>query len=268
MNCFLFLPHLGDSSRHKEARQCDAHHSLLANGISDGEQQQSACTWRRCGSACDWYGAFSQLVTRAASARGRYQQWRFPPSAAGGAAGIGRQLALDLVTTGLAQSVTVVDVDLAGASKVAAEIQRLGGSSLAVQADVSDSGAHRAAFRKHMERWGRLDYSVLNAGVAERGDVKSADQRAWNTTLDVNLRAVMEGVGLSAASMPTGGAILVVGSAGGIFPMPRSPVYSASKAGTVFLVRSLAEPLLKRGIGICCLCPQVGQAKYSKWWRL
>lgn len=162
------------------------------------------------------------------------------------------------MTSGAASCVTVVDLDLAGARRVAAEISALGGRSLAVAADVSDSAQHRAAFRHHLNRWGRLDFCALNAGVAERGDVTSARQQAWNTTLDINLRAVMEGVGLSVTSMASGGVILVVGSAW-LFPMPRSPVYSASKAGTVCLVRSLAEPLSKRGIRICCLCPQVAR---------
>jgi NAD(P)-dependent dehydrogenase (short-subunit alcohol dehydrogenase family) len=51
---------------------------------------------------------------------------------------------------------------------------------------------------------------------------------------------------------------MVTASAGGVYPMPLAPVYSAAKAGAVMVVRSLAERLIKKyGIRITALCPQV-----------
>lgn len=99
---------------------------------------------------------------------------------------------------------------------------------------------------------------------------------AWQQTLDVDLRAVMEGVRLAARAMltgsPTGGrggarssearitssspCIMITASAGGTFPMPASPVYAATKAGCIQLTRSMAGPLAKQGVRICALCPQ------------
>lgn len=51
----------------------------------------------------------------------------------------------------------------------ASQITQQGGEALAVQCDVTDSLAQAQAFAQHMHRWGRLDYALLNAGIAERG---------------------------------------------------------------------------------------------------
>ena len=44
-----------------------------------------------------------------------------------------------------------------------------GGSGIAVQCDVQDDAAQRAAFSEHIQAWGPLDVAVLNAGIMERG---------------------------------------------------------------------------------------------------
>jgi NAD(P)-dependent dehydrogenase (short-subunit alcohol dehydrogenase family) len=112
----------------------------------------------------------------------------------------------------------------------------------AVACDVSDPAQHLAAFQAHMAAYGRLDYALLNAGISERGDVLWCGDRSWQATLDVDLRAVIDGVGFAARAMLTGdpqagpgggggggsggsgsgerGVIMVTASAGGIFPMP------------------------------------------------
>lgn len=191
----------------------------------------------------------------------------------GAGSGIGRDLALQLAELGAA--VTVADIDESAAQRVAREIEQRGGQALAVVCDVSDPAQHAAAFWRHAEAWGRLDYALLNAGIGERGDLVWCRSDKWQQTLDVDLKAVMEGVRLATRTMLTGtpdgnksssqgsdgggaqkGVIMITASAGGVYPMPLSPVYSAAKAGCVQLTRSLAEPLLKQGIRICALCPQ------------
>lgn len=116
----------------------------------------------------------------------------------------------------------------------------------AVACDVSDPAQHLAAFQAHMAAFGRLDYVLLNAGISERGDLLWCADREWQATLDVDLRAVIDGVGFAARAMLTGdpqagqgrgsgagrggqaavqgggerGVIMITASAGGIFPMP------------------------------------------------
>ena len=83
----------------------------------------------------------------------------------GGSAGIGANLAAQLARRGVC--VTLADVDLAGAEATAARIRSAGGQAIAVRCDVADPAQHLAAFQAHMQRWGRLDYALLNAGKRE-----------------------------------------------------------------------------------------------------
>jgi NAD(P)-dependent dehydrogenase (short-subunit alcohol dehydrogenase family) len=64
----------------------------------------------------------------------------------------------------------VVDVNGEAASKVATEITQAGGEAVAVQCDVTSDAEQERAFDRHMQRYGRLDYALLNAGIAERGE--------------------------------------------------------------------------------------------------
>jgi NAD(P)-dependent dehydrogenase (short-subunit alcohol dehydrogenase family) len=87
---------------------------------------------------------------------------------------------------------------------VASEITRRGGRAQGVACDVADPGVHLEAFRRHAAAFGRLDYALLNAGIGERGELVWSAGGAWQQTLDVDLRAVMEGVRLAARTMLTG----------------------------------------------------------------
>ena len=97
------------------------------------------------------------------------------------------------------------------------------------------------------------------------------DDRGWQRVIDVNLRAALHGVRLAARAMSaagprggktasprgSGGTIMLVASAGGVFPIPPSPVYAASKSALVHFVRSIEAQMKERGIRIVALCPQV-----------
>ena len=52
------------------------------------------------------------------------------------------------------------------------------------------------------------------------------------------------------------GLIIINASAGGLYPMPQTPIYSTAKAGCVQLVRSLTQPLARKGIRIGAVCPE------------
>lgn len=131
--------------------------------------------------------------------------------------------------------VQVADIDAAGAEAVAQEITRQGGAALAVRCDVADVREQRDAFQQHCRRFNRLDYALLNAGIGEQGDMVFGKDGAWQATLDVDLRGVIQGVGLAARAMLTGdpdgngggsggsskgGVIMITASAGGVYPMP------------------------------------------------
>lgn len=176
----------------------------------------------------------------------------------GGADGIGAGIATALARLGY--NISILDIDEARAQSVADGIRSRGGQATAVRCDVSDDASQERAFEEHLRRCAGLDIAVLNAGIMESGDLFGSDNSAWKRTLDVNLLGVIVGVRLSVKCMTSvrkKGTILLLGSAGGVFPMPYAPIYSTSKAGVVMLTQSLGPQLMQRyGIGVAALCPQ------------
>ena len=120
-------------------------------------------------------------------------------------------------------------------------------------ANVANADALAKSFAKHKEAFGSMHLCVNNAGIGERvGD-------GWREVVDVNLNAVIQGTRLAVEVMTTtksAGAVLNVASAGGVFPMPQAPVYSATKAGVILFSQSLKHLHSTKGIRVNALCPQ------------
>eukprot|EP00890_Picochlorum_soloecismus_P006507 jgi/Picsp_1/6858/NSC_04195-R1_arp protein len=172
----------------------------------------------------------------------------------GAHSGIGLEIANQLFKRGV--KVTSIDKEFSHNRDIGIEKD----GRLEIGCDVTCVAAQRRAFAKHLNKFGRLDIAVLNAGVGETGDFIWSSE--WKKCLDVDLIGVMEGVRLSVQSMVRmqsnrGGVILIVSSAGGLWPMPLSPVYSTAKAGCVMLTKSLGPVLWKKyGIRLVTICPQ------------
>lgn len=187
----------------------------------------------------------------------------------GAANGIGKGLAIECLKNREYSHCTLIDKDLEALASLKKELivsLAKNGHEDAIQTcgvDVTEVPKQKACFAKHVSTFGTLDAVILNAGVGETDDFILGD--AWKDCLDVNLIAVMEGIRLAAQAMLRARkfsetpvqTILVVASAGGIWPMNFSPVYSVSKAGCVMLVRTVAPMLWKKyRIRVCCVCPQ------------
>lgn len=174
----------------------------------------------------------------------------------GAANGIGRDFCTKLAKDGV--PVTLVDVDIDSARIVASSINSTSGKAQAVHCDVATSEDLNAAFESHIQAFGDLQYVLLNAGISESGDLIKGSENEWKKTLEVDFIAVAVGVRLAVKHVQKpGGVIMITASAGGVYPMPLSPIYSASKAACVHLTRCLAEPLMREyGVRICALCPQ------------
>jgi len=156
----------------------------------------------------------------------------------GGGRGIGRAIALGYAEAGA--SVVVAARTRTELDAVVAEIESGGGTGLAVVADVGDPTAVETMVVAAVERFGRLDLVVANAGVVAPSEpVAPVDDFA--RVLAVNLTGVFA---LARAAEPhlsvRGGKFLVMGSGGGRQPMPGGSAYSVSKAGVAMLVRCLA----------------------------
>ncbi|WP_433075044.1 SDR family oxidoreductase [Dactylosporangium sp. CA-052675] len=125
--------------------------------------------------------------------------------------------------------------------RLVAEIEAAGGRAAAVRVDVTDPGDLTALVAAAVERFGRLDVLVGNAGMTRIGPVAELDVAGWMTMVDVNVKGVLHGI---AAALPVfrrqgRGHLVTVVSTSGLKIVPTQAVY----AGTKNAVRTLLEGL-------------------------
>jgi NAD(P)-dependent dehydrogenase (short-subunit alcohol dehydrogenase family) len=174
----------------------------------------------------------------------------------GGARGLGRTLARGLAAHGA--RLLVGDVDDDGASETAAMINADGGSAAAWRLDVADSSSSEAFVRHSVERFGRLDALVNNAGLDVIEPVALISQEAWARVLDVDLSGVLATSQAAARvwlAQGTGGSIINISSIASVVGIPRLGSYSAAKAGVNQLTRVMAVELAPAGIRVNAVAP-------------
>ncbi|MEU0791063.1 SDR family oxidoreductase [Amycolatopsis sp. NPDC005961] len=125
--------------------------------------------------------------------------------------------------------------------RLVAEIEAGGGKATALRVDVTDPGDLHALVAAAVERFGRLDVLVGNAGVSRISTVADLDVEGWSAMVDVNVKGVLHGI---AAALPVfrgqgSGHLVTVVSTSGLKIVPTQAVY----AGTKNAVRTLLEGL-------------------------
>jgi NAD(P)-dependent dehydrogenase (short-subunit alcohol dehydrogenase family) len=174
----------------------------------------------------------------------------------GGNKGIGKGIAKGLAAEGASLVLTARGVE--ELTRTADELAARCCLVLAVAADVTDERQVRDVFAKALQRFGRLDLLVNNAGAFEGGPLDELSADAWDRVLAVNLRApflcTREAVGIMRRQ--GGGRIINIGSISAQRVRPHSAAYSASKFGLVGLTHVTA--LEGREFGISCGCLHPG----------
>lgn len=171
----------------------------------------------------------------------------------GAGRGLGKEIAQHLVSEGY--TVLVTDVDLALAEATASEI-----GAEAVALDVRDSAQTEAVAQLAVERAGRLDVWVNNAGVLVTGPAWEQDDATRRLMVEVNTIGLMNGTVAAIRSMKDagGGHIVNVVSLAGLVAVPGEGVYSGSKHGALGFSLSTQCDLNLAGhddINISCVCP-------------
>ncbi len=128
---------------------------------------------------------------------------------------------------------------------------------LGVACDVRDRAAVEAATAAVVERFGRLDVAVANAGVGAYGDFLELDPEQLEAMIDVNLKGVLY---TAAATLPhlieSGeGDFVSLASVAGVRAFPGEAVYNASKFGQVGFTRALDHELREKGVRATSICP-------------
>lgn len=124
-----------------------------------------------------------------------------------------------------------------------------------VAGDVTDPDHNREAVDLALDKFGRLDGAVLNAGIAGRDDLFGESMELFDRVQEVNVRAVVLGIRSAAKVMRPGSAITVTASTSGMRGDPGMWVYNTSKAAVINLVRAASMDLAGRGIRINAVCP-------------
>jgi NADP-dependent 3-hydroxy acid dehydrogenase YdfG len=126
-----------------------------------------------------------------------------------------------------------------------------------IACDVRDRDAVKAASDATVERFGRLDVVIANAGVGAYGPFLELDPERVEEMIDVNLKGTLY---TAAATLPhlieSGeGDFVALASVAGLRAFPGEAVYNASKFGQVGFVRSLDHELREHGVRATCICP-------------
>jgi 3-oxoacyl-[acyl-carrier protein] reductase len=175
----------------------------------------------------------------------------------GSARGIGKAIAKRLGSLGASVVINYAASEQQAQETVRA-IERLGGTAVAVQADVSKVVDIDRLFATTMERYGRLDIVVANAGIERVGlplaDVTESD---YDEVFDVNTKGTFFTLREAAKHIADNGRIIYVGSSSTAFPRPGYALYSGSKIAPLLFVEVLAKELGARGVTVNSILPTV-----------
>lgn len=132
-----------------------------------------------------------------------------------------------------------------------------GPAAHAIPCDVSSPEQVQALHDAALERLGRIDLWVNNAGIAVGGPAETTSVEAWRRIVDINLLGVAWGCRAVAPTMMAAGKghIINVASAAGLVCGPEMAAYNTTKIAVDGLSRSLALDLAPHGVGVTVLCP-------------
>ncbi len=180
----------------------------------------------------------------------------------GGNKGIGKGIARGLAAEGARLTLTARGAD--ELRRTADELAAQGAEVLATPADVTDEAQVGDLFARMLERFGRLDLLVNNAGAFEGGPLDELSAEAWDHVLAVNLRApfLCTREALRIMKRQGGGRIINIGSISAQRVRPHSASYSASKHGLWGLTQVTA--LEGREYGVSCGCLHPGNVRVER----
>jgi NADP-dependent 3-hydroxy acid dehydrogenase YdfG len=173
----------------------------------------------------------------------------------GASSGIGEATAMALAAAGAKVALAARRAERL--EEIVARIEAEGGEAIAIPTDVADEGQAQAFVEGAVERFGRLDALVNNAGVMQLGPIEGAPTDEWRRMVDVNVFGVLY---CTHAALPVmraagGGHIVNVSSVGGKVVGNWSGVYSLTKFGLGAFTEALRKESIEAGIRVTLVVP-------------
>ena len=173
----------------------------------------------------------------------------------GSSGGIGQAIAYEFAREGA--SVVISSRDAGRAEDAAAAMEREGFRTTAFAADIRDPVQARALASAAVDRFGRLDVWVNNAGVNVIKPALELEPEEWAQVIDTNLSGCFYGSQAAARHMvpQKSGVIIQIGSIIGEVGLPRRVPYTAAKHGLIGLTKVLGAEWAKDNVRVVCLDP-------------
>lgn len=146
---------------------------------------------------------------------------------------------------------------------IAAEIRSAGGIAEARELDVTSRQSMASFVQAALDKWGRVDVLINNAGLMPLSPLAAGKQDEWERIIDVNIKGVLWGIGavLPVMQAQGSGQIINIGSIGALSVVPTAAVYCASK----FAVRAISDGLRQESpnIRVTCVNPGVVESELA-----
>lgn len=163
----------------------------------------------------------------------------------GSARGIGRTIALEFAKEGA----NVIINDISDGTPVVEEIEKMGREAIFIKANISDKEEAEKLINKTVEKFGRIDVLVNNAGITRDALIHKMSEENWNDVINVNLKGTFNCSKAAAKFMREQkyGRIISISSIVGQRGNVGQVNYAASKAGIIGLTKALALELARYG---------------------
>jgi 3-oxoacyl-[acyl-carrier protein] reductase len=173
----------------------------------------------------------------------------------GGSRGIGEAIVHALAAAGMHVIAVARNKDKLDA--VVKAVADKGGSAEAAVVDIADSPALTASIEGIIEKHGRLDVLVNNAGITRDGLFMRMEDQDWDEVLNTNLKSAFVACRAASRSMIRAkwGRIINITSVSGILGNKGQVNYSASKAGLIGMTKSVARELAGKQVTANCVAP-------------
>jgi 3-oxoacyl-[acyl-carrier protein] reductase len=174
----------------------------------------------------------------------------------GASRGIGKAAALALASQGAKVVINYARSSEAAIATVE-EITDAGSEAIALQADVSQSAEVDNLFKTTLDKFGRIDVLVNNAGITQDTLLLRMKLEQWQAVIDLNLTGVFLCTKAVSKIMlkQRSGRIINIASVAGQMGNPGQANYSAAKAGVIGFTKTVAKELANRGITVNAVAP-------------